>query len=260
MQRGFVRLLNSIVSVVEGLALVVILLYAVYALWDNQHVYMRASSVQQDLLAFKPKVEEETGPSFEELQEINPDVCAWLTMDNTRIDFAVLQGENNFEYLSLDVYGEFSLAGSIYLDSRNGRDFGDAYSLLHGHHLDQGRMFGDLDLYKDQTFFDENTTGTLITPEGQYDLEVIAYMPLLSTDQIIFAPQRYLEDAADVLAYIPQTAKYLHEETYTRAQTEVAAGNASLFCMATCSPESSDARTIILCLMTAADAETEVAV
>ncbi|MBQ8200170.1 MAG: class B sortase [Clostridia bacterium] len=226
------------------------MLYAVYALWDNQHVYNRASNVQSELLAFKPAEEEEAGPSFDELQTLNPDVCAWVTMEGTRIDFPVVQGSNNFEYLSLDVYGKFSLAGSIYLDSRNGRDFGDAYSLLHGHHLDQGRMFGDLDLYKQRDFFDEHTTGTLMTPEGSYALEVMAYLLVRSTDDVIFAPQHWREDASELLAYVQEHAVYTHEEVLARAAA-MSSEDAAMLCLATCSTEYTDARTIILCLMTA---------
>lgn len=247
MPRRLIRLLNGIVTAVEAVLLIAALLYAVYCLWDNQHVYMQASSVQNELLAFKPDEEEAEGPSFAELQAVNEDVCAWLTMDGTRIDFPVVQGSNNFEYLSLDVYGKFSLAGSIYLDSRNSRAWTDAYSLLHGHHLDQGRMFGDLDLYKREDFFRDNRTGTLITPEGAWQLDVIAYLAVTSTDGVIFAPQRFLTDAAGVYQYIEEKAVYLHEDTLALAAAE----NAPLLSLATCSSEASEARTIILCRMTA---------
>lgn len=255
MHRRLIRLLNGIVSAAEAVLLITVLLYAVYCLWDNQHVYMQASSVQNELLAFKPQEAEEEGPSFDELQAVNPDVCAWLTMDGTRIDFPVVQGSNNFEYLSLDVYGKFSLAGSIYLDSRNSRSWQDAYSLLHGHHLDQGRMFGDLDLYKQRDFFRDNRTGTLITPGGSWQLDVIAYLAVTSTDGVIFAPQRFLTDATGVYEYIRQKAVYLHEDTLTLAMAE----NAPLLSLATCSSEASEARTIILCRMTAMNTEGEVA-
>lgn len=254
MQRKIVRIINGLVSAAEAVLLILVLLYAVYALWDNQHVYNKASNLQSQLLSFKPQEEDEQGPSFDELQKINPDVCAWLTMDGTRIDFPVLQGSNNFEYLSLDVYGEFSLAGSIYLDSRNARSYADPYSLLHGHHLDQGRMFGDLDLYKQRDFFDANTTGTLVTPDGIYHLDVIAYLPIKSTDDVIFAPQRWLEDAAPVLDYTVAHARYLHEETLSTARES----GARLLSLATCSSEASDARTIILCMMTPQSAAEEV--
>ncbi len=246
MQLKLVRLINSLISAAEIVIILVVLLFAAFALWDNQQVYQRADAARDELLSFKPDQEEDSAPSFEELQAVNPDVCAWLTMDGTRIDYPVLQGEDNFEYLSLDVYGEFSLAGSIYLDSRNDRDFCDAYSLLHGHHLDQGRMFGDLDLYKQQEFFEENTTGILLVPGGYYSLDVMAYLLVESTDDVIFAPQYWTEDAADVLEYCRENAVYMNEPVFERAQEE----GAQLLCLATCSTETTEARTIVICVMT----------
>ena len=53
-------------------------------------------------------------PSLQELQKINPDVCAWLTVDGTKIDYPVVQGETNLEYINQDIYGEFALSGSIF--------------------------------------------------------------------------------------------------------------------------------------------------
>ena len=55
--------------------------------------------MQAELLSLKPKINGDgmqgAGPTFEELLAINPDVCAWVTLDNTRVDYPVLQGETN---------------------------------------------------------------------------------------------------------------------------------------------------------------------
>ncbi len=251
MQRKIVQTLNAIVSAVEAACLVLILVYAVYSLWDDQQVYNAVSDLQAELRAFKPE-EEDEGDSFGDLLAINPDVCAWLTMDGTGIDYPVLQGSNNFVYLSRNAYGESDLAGSIYLDSRNQRDYSDLYSLLHGHHMDQHRMFGDLDLYKDERFFDEHTMGTLLVPGGKYDLKVFAYLLVKSTDDVIFAPQRWMEDASGLLAYVREHAIFLHEEPFAQAEA-----GGRVLCLATCSTEYTDARTIILCLMTQAEQEVQ---
>ena len=96
-----------------------------------------------------------------------------MTLDNTNIDHPVVQGQDNLTYVNRDVYGNFALAGSIFLDSRNDSSFSDPYSLLYGHHMENSGMFGDLALYKEEAFFQENSTGYLITPEGVYDLEIL---------------------------------------------------------------------------------------
>ena len=162
-----------------------------YALWDNSRVYAAADNVQAGLLAFKPQPQEDNSLSFIQLRDINPDVCGWLTLDGTAIDYPVVQGESNFTYLNTDVYGSFALAGSIFLDVDCDADFSGRYSLLYGHHMENGRMFGDLDKYKDGAFFRQNTTGTLTLPGGSYRLEVLACLVVPASEQAIFAPGKW---------------------------------------------------------------------
>ena len=244
MYRDVLRLLNRLVTFVEVVVIAVCAIYAVYSLWDNQQVYDSVSTLQNELLAFKPTGNDAEGPSLAELQDINPDVCAWLTMDGTRIDYPIVQARNNSYYLSYDVHRRFSLAGSLFLDFHNAFAVTDDYNLIHGHHMDQGRMFGDLDLYMQERFFDENRTGMLITPDAQYRLDVIAYLNVDATDDVIFAPQRWLEDADTVLDYTESKAVHLHEETLAAAREL----DANLLSLATCAAGSD--RTIILCMMT----------
>lgn len=247
--RLFLRLGNAILNFILIIALLVSGAYAAYALWDNNQVLSAAGDVQADMIKLKPKVEpeaEDNSASFEELLDINPDVCGWVSMDNTRIDFPILQGDTNFTYINTDVYGNFALAGSIFLDSRNSRDFSDAYSLLYGHHMANGNMFGDLDLYKDATFFRENRTGTLILPEKTYDLEIICCMLLGSSDEYIFEPQSTQYNIKGLLKYVQKEALNVNEDVLTRANETK---NVQILALSTCSSEFTDARTIVLAVM-----------
>ena len=143
-QRVALRTADFLISAVVVLFLLTAGAYSAYALWDNNQVYAAVDNVQGELLQFKPAADGENGASFEELLAINSDVKAWLTLDNTAIDYPVVQGENNFSYINTDVYGDFALAGSIFLDSDCDGSFHDPYSLLYGHHMENSKMFGDL--------------------------------------------------------------------------------------------------------------------
>ena len=133
--RIFLKTANSLLSAVIVLFLVVAGAYSAYALWDNMQVCASVDDIQSQLLKYKPTPGEDNGPTFEELRAINPDVCAWITLDGTKIDYPVLQGEDNLTYINKDVYGNFALAGSIFLDSNCDRSFQKKYSLLYGHHM-----------------------------------------------------------------------------------------------------------------------------
>lgn len=242
-KRRVLRLLNSLVSLVLIIVLFLFGAYAVYALWDNNQVYQAAEDVQMELKRLKPSADGEDGPTFEELLKINPDVCAWITMDGTKIDYPVLQGENNLSYINKDVYGKFALAGSIFLDCRNQKDFSDPYNLLYGHHMSESHMFGDLDLYEKESFFRKNTTGTLLLPGKVYDLRVLAFIRVTASEEEIFNLDVFRNDSAGVARFTQQKAQLKNEELETIGPDD------QLLALSTCSSDFTDARVIVLTKM-----------
>lgn len=249
------RTADRLFSLVVVVFLLVAGAYSAYALWDNAQVYAAADNVQAGLLQFKPKAGEENGATFEELQAINPDVTAWVTMDNTGIDYPVLQGEDNLSYINTDVYGDFALAGSIFLDTDCSRDFTDPYSLLYGHHMENSKMFGDVDLYKDAAFFAQNTTGELVTPDQTYDLETFACLLVPASETAIFDPQRWDNDLQGLYRFARENALNLNEQTL--AAMEAAGDSVQVLALSTCSTEYTDARTILLTWMHPSTSDTE---
>ena len=242
--RACVRTVNSFVSLVVVLAMIVFGSYSAYALWDNRQIYSAAQNVQLEMKELKPEITEteDGGPSFEELLAVNPDVKAWVTMDGTKIDYPVLQGDTNLSYINTDVYGRFALAGSIFLDCRNSEDFSDSYNLVYGHHMANSHMFGDLDLYKDAGFFRKNTTGTLITPGAVYDLTVLAVIMVTASEESIFEVPRN-QNPDKIISFTRENAMLISEKM-PQLGDEV-----QFFALSTCSSECTDARTIVLTTM-----------
>lgn len=254
MARMILKLANGLLSAFLTVVLLVAGAYSAYALWDNNQIYEAASNVQADMIKLKPEIDEsgEEGPSFEELLAINPDVCAWIAMDGTKIDHPVLQGETNLTYINTDVYGNFALAGSIFLDTRCDREFEQSYHLLYGHHMENSKMFGDLDLYKDAQFFNENRAGTLILPGRVYSLETFACLLVYASDDVIFEPDRWQDDIEGLLDYAQQNALNRSDETIDElrgACEDPGADAPKVVALSTCSAEFTDARTIVLAVM-----------
>ncbi len=245
--RIFLKTANSLLSAVIVLFLVVAGAYSAYALWDNMQVYASVDDIQSQLLKYKPTPGEDNGPTFEELRAINPDVCAWITLDGTKIDYPVLQGEDNLTYINKDVYGNFALAGSIFLDSNCDRSFQEKYSLLYGHHMAEHKMFGDLDLYEKQKFFDKNRTGTLVLPDRSYKLEIFACIKTSANEDNIFIPQKWQKSTDGLLKFTEKSAKYIHQDTMKKIGTSK--DFSQILAMSTCSSDYTDARTVILAVM-----------
>ena len=191
MPKRFLRFSNSLLSVAMSVVLMTALLYSAYALWDNRQIYAAAENVMEEAREIRDQSnldekeqETELQSMFRQLHEINPDICAWLTMYGTAIDHPVVHSADNIDYVSTDIYGNFAIAGSIFLDFRNTNDGTDTYNLLYGHSMSEHRMFGDVNLYKDEQFFNENQRGAYFTEDGAHWLQTI----------FLLLPLRWLTD------------------------------------------------------------------
>lgn len=200
------RLGDRLVSLLAGGLILLMLLYGGYSLWDTAMVYSGAF-LSGELLAFKPASDDpNSNPTLTELQEINPDVRAWLTVYETNIDYPVVQGETDWDYINTDIYGEFALSGSIFLDSRNSPDFSDAYNIVYGHHMDNGGMFGDVVEFVNEDYFQAHPTGRLYLPQATYDITLFACVQTDAYDSMIYNPTPSDKDVGRLLAYIQDNA------------------------------------------------------
>ena len=244
--KRFLKAANGVVTVVVAALVIIAVAYAVYSIWDNSTVYTEVDDVMDGIKDLKPDIAGDVQASFEELRAINKDTCAWITLDGTNIDYPVLQGKDNLTYLNKNVYGRFAMAGSIFLDSNCDNTFSSKYSLLYGHHMDEHKMFGDLDLYKENAFFEENTTGTLILPEQTYKLETFACLEVEASDEYIFQPLRWKDDASGLIDYVSTNAGLLNFRQPENISSEA---YPQILAMSTCSADNADARIILLAVM-----------
>ena len=113
---------------------------------------------------------------FETLWEKNKDIYAWLSIEGTEIEYPILQHPDDDEYyLNHTVDKKSGLPGSIYTEpTYNGTDFSDRNTLIYGHNMKNGTMFGQLDKYKDPTYLKEHNTIVIYTPEHIYTYKVFA--------------------------------------------------------------------------------------
>lgn len=237
------RAANGLLDGVTALLVLLAVVWSGYALWDNSRVYAAADNVQAGLLAFKPQPQEDNSLSFGQLRDINPDVCGWLTLDGTAIDFPIVQGEDNMTYINTDVYGNFSMSGSIFLDSNCDPSFREPYALVYGHHMNDHVMFTDLDLYKDENFFRSNTTGTLALPDRVCRLKIFACLIVPSSEDQIYNPSLWRNGVSGLLQFSRENALFVNEEVLSRLEEDP---NAQVLALSTCSSEFTNARTIVL--------------
>ena len=186
--KRIVRALSRTVDNAVLLTLLVCLIFSVYSFWDTHQVNEAADSKKYE--SYKPTTEEGK-KSFAELQAMNSDVMGWLTIYGTSIDYPLVKAQHdNFTYLSKNAEGEWESSGSIYVDYRNDAHFQDFNTIIHGHHMANHKMFGDLDLFVKQDFFTEHQYANLYFDGTNHGLEIFtiltidAYHPIASSHNI----------------------------------------------------------------------------
>ena len=136
-------IVNGIDHMVNLIALLLVLMtmfLSCYMLWDSNQVYQAADAKNYE--TYIPT--EKHTKSFEELQKINPDVIGWIRVNDTNINYPLLQTDDDDTYMNTDAEGKYSLSGAIFLHCGNKPDFSDFNNIIYGHHMEKHMMFGDI--------------------------------------------------------------------------------------------------------------------
>lgn len=114
---------------------------------------------------------------FNALWRVSPDIKGWIYLEELDISYPIVQGVDNDQYLYTSVKGTANSGGSIFMDSLNAGDFTDPHTLIYGHNMKDGSMFGKLKKLYDQDRIDNMDTTLcfwIITPSGKYRYDVFA--------------------------------------------------------------------------------------
>lgn len=126
--------------------------------------------------------------SFKKLKKINKETVAYLTVKNTNIAYPVVQHSDNSYYLKYDIYKRKNYMGWIYLDYRNNVNELNDNSIIYGHNMANGTMFGTLRQVLNSTWRkdEENMIITLDTEKGTYKFKIFsAYKVNYTTDYLV---------------------------------------------------------------------------
>lgn len=143
------------------------------------------------------KQEETVTVDFASLQAINPDIVAWLRIPGV-LEYPVVRGEDNSYYLNHTVQKTYNIAGSIFLDYRNERDFSDSKNIIYGHNMKDGSMFHVLRNYQDIDFFQEHTNMEVYLPDGRsFNYQITACEQVAADSEIYQIERGYAEDSKE---------------------------------------------------------------
>ena len=109
-----------------------------------------------------------------QLQEQNADIVGWLEIENTNINYPVLQGTDNSYYMTHNYKKEKSKNGSIFLNADYNWNIPSNNLLIYGHNLGNGMMFQELLKYEKESFYQEHPVIRFTTAEEDAEYEIIS--------------------------------------------------------------------------------------
>ncbi len=191
----------------------------IYEEMQQQNEKLQEEQEKEELPTVQP--EETKAPvvipvDFATLQQQNKDIYAWIQIPGTVVDYPIVQHPTDDSYyLNRTVEGRSGLPGSIYTESLNTKDFTDRNTVIYGHNMRNGSMFGDLSLYMDGSYMKEHNRVIVYTPEHMYTYQIFAAVTydnrhiLHSFD---FSQEAGLTSFLDSLASVRNMNSYIDEE------------------------------------------------
>jgi len=122
---------------------------------------------------------EEVSIDFDDLQRQNPDIHAWLQVPGADVNHPVAQrpGEDEY-YLHSDLNGQYKDGGSLFTqETYNGRDFTDPVTIIYGHEMEDGSMFGDLQPWASRVNLENGEYFYVYLPGQRLTYRVYAAVP-----------------------------------------------------------------------------------
>ena len=113
--------------------------------------------------------------NLDALRQVNPEVIAWIIIPDTKINYPVLQTDNNQYYLDHTWEGEKNTVGAIFMEHENSSDFSDYNTIIYGHNMGAtGEMFDTVADYKTMEFLEAHPHIYIVNDAGVFRYDIFA--------------------------------------------------------------------------------------
>lgn len=254
--KGGVWLKNKTIIRIIYTVLIAIFVLAAFNIGKIYYDYNKADStyagIQKEYVAPEATQNSDEPPStsieppvtidFDALLDRNRDVIGWLYCPDTVINYPVVQGENNNQYLRKDLDGKYLASGTLFADYRNGALNEDANYIIYGHNMKNGSMFNSLAKYKQPSYYDQHPILYYLTPDANYKLELFAGL-VVKRDDALYLPNQNKEEFRKLIE------QYRAKSTF---QSDVELTDDDIIVtLSTCSYEFDHARYVVMGRLTA---------
>ena len=206
--------------------LISILIFCGYNIYIKLKEYKKADIIYEEIKSKKK----------EDLSNINEDFKGWLEVDNTNIDYPVVQGQDNYFYLYKDIYKNKLGSGSIFMDFRNNFK-NDQNTIIYGHNMKNKTMFNNLENFKKEDFFNGNNKIRLYIDGKEYIYKVFSVY-YVSPDYNYIIPKFNTNDEYNIFL------DAIKDKSLFKTDIDVSS-NDRIITLSTCSYESKNTRTVV---------------
>ena len=236
---------NIVSNIILVIAIVVFAVsaYKLYGIFSEYNKGDKEYQKIQDLVINTEKkddTKEETfSVDFEKLLEMNSDVVGWIRFDEpSEINYPVVQGRDNEEYLKRTFEANTNKLGTLFVDVNNPGDFSGRNTFIYGHNMKNGSMFAQLLKYKDDSFYKEHPYFYIYTPDGK-----VRTYEIFSAGVVKDTSDSYIMDYADDAAF--QTyIDYIKQQSTYPTSTEVTTAS-KIVSLSTCTNVRDDERFLV---------------
>ena len=236
---------NIVSNIILVIAIVVFAVsaYKLYGIFSEYNKGDKEYQKIQDLVINTEKkddTKEETfSVDFEKLLEMNSDVVGWIRFDEpSEINYPVVQGRDNEEYLKRTFEANTNKLGTLFVDVNNPGDFSGRNTFIYGHNMKNGSMFAQLLKYKDDSFYKEHPYFYIYTPDGK-----VRTYEIFSAGVVKDTSDSYIMDYADDAAFQTYIV-YIKQQSAYPTSTEVTTAS-KIVSLSTCTNVRDDERFLV---------------
>lgn len=227
---------KDFIRTIINIILVLILLFSGYNIFLKLNEYKKADELYTELRELNVETVENPNAKREDLSYLNEDFRYWITVENTNVDYPVVQSTDNNYYLYTSFDHEYNGSGTVFMDYRNDHTTDDNV-ILYGHNMRNGTIFHDILQYKEAEFFNQNNRIKIFTNEGIEVYEVFSsYATGVDFDYLLTD----FETDEEYKKYIDTIVN----KSYNKYDGEVTVDD-KLITLSTCSYETDNARTVV---------------
>ena len=138
-------------------------------------------------------------PEYQTLYNKNKKLIGWLKIDDTNIDYPVMQTANNEYYLDHNFNQEYDKNGSIFMDAACDVVHRNTNLIIYGHHMKSGKMFGNLNSYSSKEYCEKHSTIRFDTiyEKGLYQVMYVFRSRIYNEDEVVFKYYKFFDAASE---------------------------------------------------------------